>query len=439
MSCSLVSTFRLTNTVATSNWTGDVILKEFVMVLDTFEDRCSVPAAISNDKLEFKLDSDADVHSKTVESVGCIESESNDAEIPPADVFRIHMRDACEMDDAKKDNMDCTIFNSCCAIFPSSFNLVSCKKIDGSTPFITFDSSYFGRYSGQEILQLFDGLTESKFNRRFLFEIDTDGEINHKLWLTRLEAVINDGRVPLYAIMLARLEQAICDSFKRMLFERELVLTRPSIEFPFPLLSSKPEALSDDSKVDNFLFSELPSILNDVFNHARAIDNLTLAMDSSTLLSFMEPFTNAFKLTVDDPACCLPRYLASTPLYLILSAARNNNELNFSALNDSVKSSLQRIQDHGSEPKYIQAENDNETIKCFDSNTQSQEDNLDCVKQSCCDDISTEDIENSNSYEDTVEILQQTNHSKSSKRKKKKNKRRKVRFLKFLFILSMLL
>ena len=360
-----------------------VSIKEFKMKYHELESSLKETPKLANRK-------SAESGIGDVVSVGNDLCENDKQNLMKSDEFRIRKFNDLDLHDTSNGTTkDFTpnnasllrrqIFDQAVLIFPSVF-----KNITGTmehTPHVVIRPSYFDNASDEEQFLAFTAHTGNEDS--FLSFNFSSSDRNSASWLCRFTLdfdMAEDISVPLSSLLTARLEWAAWESF---------------LEFEFNKTSQV-----DDSR------SHLLSILGDILSHCRAVSDLSLTIDSSTLAKFAAPLSDSclrWDESFDQVILNNFEGLFLTPFSWILRAIDAASTFDLHNVDAAIDLSLQRMDEHKPEvPKDL---------------TNSSDD----------------DVGVSDDLLDSKRVLEQASQPK----KKKKNKKKKVRmFIRFLLFVD---
>jgi len=220
-------------------------------------------------------------------------------------------------------------------IFPSAVKHVGSSGMSQLQPTLIVRPTFFATTNIVEELFL---AMEQCAGAQFLLRDEADSRSNEALqWLRQLSNEGKDDRsVPLYVLMLARIGWAIGESFRARKQETaSLSNTEERLE------NTGVEIAVTDQK------SRTKGTLFDLFSHCRAVGDLTMTMDASTLAEFVSPLTEACLLSQSriSAEASNAENMIMTPLSWILSASARS--IDFQLLDNAVAVSLQKMADHG--------------------------------------------------------------------------------------------
>jgi hypothetical protein len=226
------------------------------------------------------------------------------------------------------------IFEQTVLIFPSVF-----KNIAGTTehtPYIVIRPSYFDNASDEEQFLAFTSHTGNQDS--FLTLHFPSGNIAAFNWWHRISSntdISEDSSIPLSSFLTARLEWAAWESF---------------LEFEFNE-SNRAIDMQLMGAMDgvNHSRNHLLSILGDILSHGRAVNDLSLTIDSATLANFVAPLFNTclqWDRGVDQFILNNFEDLILTPFTWILRAVEASAEVNLHDIDEAIDLSLQRMDQH---------------------------------------------------------------------------------------------
>lgn len=240
-------------------------------------------------------------------------------------------------------------------IFPSAFEHIS-GNIE-RYPYVMVRPTYFDRVSDEE---QFLALARSQAN--FLSFETTDTKKDPLLWLRRLSGDTKLNRlVPLYALLLARFEWAVWESFLEFEHSRsgtqqdQLTDGTDAVEMTMAVVTNK----------SDYPRKHLLSILGDVLSYCGALNDLSMTIDSDTLAGFMAPFAEACLPTNHSSAWPYAHQVENvilTPLSWLLFSSGHGGPIDLGLLDKAVDASLRRMQDHGPGATQVKFDSEDPTM-----------------------------------------------------------------------------
>jgi len=209
-------------------------------------------------------------------------------------------------------------------IFPSAVKHIGSNS---NVPTVLIRPTFFATSNNDE--ELFLAL-EGCANAQVLsnYNVTTSNDGLH--WLRRLSGGENAAHlVPLYILMLARIEAAIGKAYRSTTRKNEQEPGKNSKRIIIEKKTMEPKAF-----------------LGEVFSYCRSVGDLTLAIDASTLSGFVAPLADACRLKASFETGKVEN-LIMTPLLWVLAASAQHQDY-FAVLDKAVAQSLQKMLEHGS-------------------------------------------------------------------------------------------
>lgn len=251
----------------------------------------------------------------------------------PGEIFQLRSNDLATRENDTL-NVVRTIFDHVCAVFPSAFEHMSGTVKDERFPYVTIQSSYLVDTSDSDLLEALDSIASSAFKTPFLSQELSFSDKSLPWLLARLsdmEEANLEAKVPLYSLLLARVELAAAQAFlKSRDLEAVQVVNAP-----------KSDVLSGESLPGSLV------LLSNVLSCAHATNDLALTVDLQTRRNFMEHFAHAYledNISLDSLRL---ENLMLTPLHLMLSAYEKRNEVDFASWDAAIFSASSRMTTRG--------------------------------------------------------------------------------------------
>jgi hypothetical protein len=233
------------------------------------------------------------------------------------------------------------IFDQMVLIFPSVF-----KNIAGTTehtPHIVIRPSYFDYASDEEQFLAFTAHCGNQ-DSFLTFNFPSSGMNSSNWWRrisTNTDTSEEDPSAPLSSFLTARLEWAAWESFLEFEFKGNApVEGLSSGTFTVDVL------LLGDKDGRNHSRKHLLSILGDILSHCRAVNDLSLTIDSATLASFVSPlFDTCLQWDCDVDRSILNNFedLILTPFSWILRAVEASSNVDLRDIDEALDLSLHRM------------------------------------------------------------------------------------------------
>lgn len=322
-----------------------------------------------------------------------------------------------------------SIFDRLCCVFPSTFAAADTQKVSLSYPFVTIDAIFLEDENLGDTLLSFDKIAKECFGSEFLSFDLSESVSDSEGALTRFDVCEIGSRVPVFAVVVARLEQAAYRSYSRFLDQT----LKKTVELEGDR-SHEGQALNNIVTTDGFLHST--GFLNDIHSLWERISAVSSTLDTTSIRFCMEPFFDAFNLSDQfSDTNNYSKHLVFTQLIKVLASAQTNESINFERLDTAIDNSIQRIR--SSETGVMDTNIGFALSSSSQRNVES--DAIDGVLESESKvNLCSTDVEVVNDVQELHEDLQwmfqkesselvdihSSNHSKSRKKKKKTKKRK---------------
>lgn len=233
----------------------------------------------------------------------------------------------------------------CSCIFPSIF-IAAQRNMSSSYPFVTVDSKFLENEHLNDTLLCFDSMAMECFGSEFLSFGLSNSAPDSNTFILRLDTCKGGARIPVFAVLIARFEQAVYRSYSKFL-EQTMSNTNDLVaEY-----SLRIEEQSVDKKCTTESHLNSPGFLKDIYSLVQEITAVSSVLDTDSVSFCMEPFLDAFKLTEKsgDAQHNDSKHLVFTQLSEVMTSAQETETIDFLRLDTAIRDSIQRIRSSGLE------------------------------------------------------------------------------------------
>jgi hypothetical protein len=254
---------------------------------------------------------------------------------------RLYVSSSPELVDETESRLQHTFsWDCCCCIFPSIFVAAAPRSPPYSYPFVTIDSSFLEDERLNYTYHDFDTMTMDYFGSNFLSFDLSKSAAESRFLLSRFDACRIGAHVPVFAVLIARFEQAVYQSYSNYLKQSMPETNVINLESPL-----RTEEQSFDNKSTKEKTLNYPLFLNDIHSFSQEINDLSSGLDTTSFRFCLQPFFNAFNLTERsaDGHYIDAKDLVFTRLHKLISSSRETENIDFSRLDAAILNSIQRI------------------------------------------------------------------------------------------------